>query len=49
MFSIYMQADAGLTLRRVLTDIPHDVPALVVYVMIAGAAYILWRSNRKKA
>jgi hypothetical protein len=49
MFSIYMQADEGLTLREVITDIPHDVPAMVVYVMIAVAVYVLWRSNRKKA
>lgn len=48
MFSIYMQADEGLTLREVFTDIPHDGPAIVVYVMVAVAVYILWRSNRKK-
>lgn len=48
MFSIHMQADEGLTLREVFTDIPHDVPAMVVYVMVAAAIYILWRANRKK-
>ena len=43
-----IQADGGLTLGEVLTSIPHDGPALVIYVMILAFAGFIWHGSRKK-
>lgn len=39
--------EGGLTLRKVLADIPHDLPAVVVYVLLAGFVFMIWRGSRK--
>jgi hypothetical protein len=41
-----MIQDDGLTLREVLADIPHDVPAMVVYVLIALFVGFIWWGSR---
>jgi hypothetical protein len=41
--------EGGLTLRKVLADIPHDLPALVVYVLLGGFVFLIWRGSRSSA
>jgi hypothetical protein len=43
-----VQAD-GLTLGRILGDIPHDGPAIVIYVMLVVFAGLIWRGSRRRA
>jgi hypothetical protein len=38
-----------LTLGRVLADIPHDGPAVLVYVLLAVSGYLIWRGSRRKS
>ena len=50
MFIIAQAADNdGLTLDRILSDIPHDTAAIIVYVMIAIFAGFIWMGSRKKS
>jgi hypothetical protein len=44
-FAMMIQDD-GLTLREVLADIPHDLPAMVVYVLIALFVGFIWWGSR---
>jgi hypothetical protein len=47
MFSIVLLAQQqGLTLRRIITDIPHDGPAFFVYGLLAISIYVIWRGSR---
>ena len=45
IFAMMIQGD-GLTLREVIADIPHDVPAMVVYVLIALFVGFIWWGSR---
>jgi hypothetical protein len=45
IFAMMIQDD-GLTLREVIADIPHDVPAMVVYVLIALFVGFIWWGSR---
>ena len=44
---IMQQADGGLTLSEILSDIPHDAGALVVYVLIAAFVGFIWYGTRR--
>ena len=47
MFSIaLLQQDGGLTIGDIIADIPHDLPAIIVYVLLAGFVYLIWRGSR---
>lgn len=47
--AVALQAAAGgLTFRNMLADIPHDAPAIVVYVLLLGSGWLIWRANRGK-
>ncbi len=46
MFIIAQAAADGLTLGRILSDIPHDTAAIIVYVMIAVFAGFIWAGSR---
>jgi hypothetical protein len=35
--------------KLMLSDIPHDEGALVVYVLLGGMVFLIWRANRKRA
>lgn len=48
MLSYVQSAGGGLTLSEVLSDIPHDPAAIVVYLMLAGSVLLIWRSGRTK-
>lgn len=50
MFAILalLQEGEGLTIGRILRDIPHDLPALIVYVLIGGFIGMIWLGNRSK-
>jgi hypothetical protein len=41
--------EGGLTFRKVLSDIPHDLPALVVYVLLGAFVFLIWRGSRSSA
>ena len=43
---ILQQEDDGLTLGEVLQNIPHDGPAVVVYVMLAIFVGFIWMGSR---
>jgi hypothetical protein len=40
-------AGEGLTLSEVLTDLPHDPAALVIYVIVALFVFFTWYGSRK--
>lgn len=41
-------ASGGLTLQRVLQDIPHDAGAIVIYVLMAAFVGFIWYGSRSK-
>jgi hypothetical protein len=41
------QQDNGLTVLEVLQNIPHDGPAVVVYLMLAAFVVLVWRGSRQ--
>jgi hypothetical protein len=41
------QQDDGITALEVLQNIPHDGPAMVVYVMLAVFVVLIWRGSRQ--
>lgn len=43
---ILLQNGGGVTLHKVLTDIPHDITAIVVYALLAGFVGLIWRFGR---
>jgi len=43
-----IQEQSGLTWGRILSDIPHDGPAFVVYGLLAVSAFIIWKGSRSK-
>lgn len=46
--SLVQSAGSGLTLSRIVHDIPHDVRAVVVYVLVVAFGYLTWRGSRPK-
>jgi hypothetical protein len=38
----YFAELGSLTLGKVVADIPHDLPALIVYLMVAALALFVW-------
>lgn len=44
--SLLVQDEGGLDVGRILSDIPHDGPALVVYVLILGFVGSIWLGSR---
>ena len=40
------EVDQGLTLAELVTNIPHDLSAMVVYAMLFGSGLFIWRSGR---
>ena len=47
-FILQAQAEEGLTIGKILSDIPHDAAAIFVYVLIAVFAALIWLGNRSK-
>lgn len=50
MFAIAaaIQSD-GLTLQEVISGIPHDGAAIVVYAMLLAFAGFIWAGSRRKS
>lgn len=47
MFAIAMaMQDDGLTFREVVQNLPHDGPALLVYVLVALFIGFIWHGSR---
>lgn len=44
---LLLQADAS-GLEKLLASIPHDAPAIFVYLLTGAALYLIWRGSRKK-
>jgi hypothetical protein len=52
MYALLLQAapssGSGLSFGEILTGIPHDAPAIFIYVLTAGAVgWVVW-ANRKR-
>jgi hypothetical protein len=45
-FSILLAPFDDLTLRDVITDIPHDVGAAITYLLLALFVFFTWWGNR---
>jgi len=43
-----VESDQGLTLEKLVANIPHDASAVVVYAMLLGSALLVWRAGRSK-
>lgn len=41
------QQEARLTVWDIITDIPHDGPAIFMYVMLLAAAIGLWQLHKR--
>ena len=46
--TIAQQAEQGLTLQKIISDIPHDAGAIIVYVVLALFIGFVWYGNRKQ-
>jgi hypothetical protein len=46
MAVIQQRTDDGLTIGEIVGGIPHDVPALFTYALLAVAGYVVWRAGR---
>lgn len=44
--AIAVLQDDGLTFREVIQNIPHDGPAVVIYLMLALFAGFIWWGSR---
>lgn len=40
------EIDQGLTLVKLISNIPHDLSALVVYAMLVGSGLFVWRAGK---
>lgn len=40
--------DQGLTFHDILVGIPHDAPAIIVYLLSAGAIFWVFKEGLKK-
>lgn len=51
LIALLQSSSSGSTFSHMLHDIPHDKSAVVVYVLLFGFVYLIWRGNRpsKKA
>jgi len=39
----------GLTIGEILADIPHDGPAIVLYLLTAASAALIWWGHRRSS
>lgn len=39
-------SDGGLTIGKIVTNLPHDVSAFVVYALMLGAVAFVWIAGR---
>jgi hypothetical protein len=46
VFNLALQA-AGLTLEKIVADIPHDAGAVVAYLLLGGTIFLVWYGSRK--
>jgi len=48
--AVHLQAvsdiDQGLTPAELVANIPHDLSAMVIYAMLFGSAWFIWRAGR---
>jgi hypothetical protein len=47
LLAMLVLQDDGLTFNTVIQDIPHDAPAIVVYLMLAIFAALVWLGSRR--
>lgn len=48
MYAFALQvAESGLTLEEIVTDIPHDLTALVVYLLLGLFGGFVWYGSRR--
>ena len=40
--------ESTLTLREILSDIPHDTPAFFLYALLLASGWLIWKGNRKR-
>lgn len=45
---IILIQDDGLTIREVLSDIPHDAAAIFVYLLLAIFVFFIWKGSRSR-
>ena len=43
-----IEADQGLTLAKLVSNIPHDLSALVVYALLLGSTALVWWAGRSR-
>jgi hypothetical protein len=47
LLAMLVLQDDGLTFNAVIQDIPHDGPAIVVYLMLVVFAALVWLGSRR--
>jgi hypothetical protein len=46
MTLMLLQESDGLTVGQILSGIPRDPAALVVYALVIGGSFVIWRYGR---
>lgn len=46
MLMVQQAVDDGLTLTDILSDIPHDAGAVIVYILVLAFAGFVWYGSR---
>ena len=46
---MYLLSLAELTLRDIVTNIPHDAGAVIVYVMLGTFGFLMWKGSRRRS
>lgn len=46
MNALILWQETGLTWGEVLRDIPHDAPAIVIYLLTVVCGWVIWKGSR---
>ncbi len=49
MVALALLSQEGSGFGRMIAGIPHDPPAIFIYVFLAVSIYLIWRGSRTRA
>ncbi len=48
MVALALLAQGGSGIGGIVADIPHDAPAIFIYIFLAVSIYLIWRGSRTR-
>jgi len=48
MLMLRVVQNDGLSLGEIVRELPHDLPAFIVYALILAFVWLIWRGSRGK-